>query len=341
VQAANARALSGGGSPATVLVTATGGTAPFKFSESTLELQPGVALTSDAPTSAAGPPASLPYVLEVSGAPGVKLHEGATLSGLQLQPAADGTVTDAIVTACASGTAQAAVVRDARVLGTNPSGGPRFETGVHQTGGCALTVERTLLEGNGKGVLVEASAATTVRIDACEVRGSRDVGIYFAEVPPAVDAHVTRTNVHQNCAAIDAFVPGGTRRGGGILFTTQLPTLEFRGNRVADNQGDQVLVASTGEFPAFTLTGDGTADLGSCPAPQDANHFTCRDASGSFVAVYSSGASVQALGNFWRNVPPILGQDYSGPVKPRDPIESGGQFCGQDTACEGTPASCP
>jgi hypothetical protein len=344
VELANAKSAVGG--TATVMVSSTGETPP-PLKEVTIELMPGVTLTSDAPTNPTGPPADLPYVLEVSGtppgstdsAPGVTLHEGATFSGLKLQPAAEANVTDAIVTECASGATDPAVVRDAMVLGTNGEGGARFVNGVHQTGACPIDVERTLLEGNGKGAFVEANAATTVRIDACEVRGSRDVGVLFRQVPSTVDVHFTNTTVHGNCATIPLAAPGGSRRGGGVSFDTMLPTVkEFWGNKIKDNQGDQVLVASTLTSPTLDLTGDGAASDSLCPNPERANHFACRDASGGHVAVYSSGAVVSALGNFWSNVPPVPNLDFVSPV---DPIGNGGQVCGQDTACAGTPTSCP
>jgi hypothetical protein len=292
-------------------------------------------------------------VLDLTGT--LTLHEGAALSGFEVRPGANfPAVGDGIVTACAAGATAPAVVQDARVVGTNA--GARFTNSVHQAGACPLTVVRTLVQGGGKGIFVEASSTAVVRVDAGEVLGARDVGIYFSQVPSTVQVHVTNTAVHANCATIDTLVDGGTRRGGGILFTTVLPTLEFKGNKVSDNQGDQILVAATTTTAGFTLTGDSAAIGGVCPTPRDANHLTCRDATADTSAsphmiVYSSGASVPALGNFWSNVPPVPNVDFGpavtnppppvSPVSPRVPLDSGTQICGRDVSCAGTPASCP
>lgn len=351
IDAANARVQAAAGASATIVVSATVGTAPFTLSEGAFDLQPAVTLTSDAPASPVGPPASLPYVLELAGT--LTVHEGATLSGLELRPAAGFPAGgDGIVTSCAPGATAPAVVQDARVVGTDA--GALFASGVHQTGACPLTVARTSVAGGGKGIFVEGSSTAVVRIDASEVRGAKDVGVHFSQVPSTVQVHVTNTLVHGNCATIDAVVNGGIRRAGGVLFTTVLPTLEFRGNRVSDNQGDQLLVAATATTPAFSLTGDSTATGGRCPVQQDANHFTCRDTSADgtaspHVVVFSSGATVPALGNFWPNVPPVPNVDFGpvsspptvSPVSPRVPLDSGLQMCGQDTVCAGTPATCP
>jgi hypothetical protein len=309
---------------------------PLILSEAGFDLLPGVTLTSNATASPTGPPASLPYAVELTGT--LTLHEGATLSGLEVRPGANfPAVGDGIVTACAAGATAPAVVQDARVVGTNA--GARFTNSVHQAGACPLTVARTLVEGGGKGIFVEATSTAVMRIDAGEVCGARDVGLYFFQVPSTVQVHVTNTTVHGNCATMDTPVLGGTRRAGGVVFEGALPSTDFRGNKVLDNQGDQVLVASTGAAPGFTLTGDSTASGNVCPAPQDANHFTCRDTTGAHVVVFSSGAAVSALGNFWFNVPPNLGEDYSANV---DPKGTGAQLCGiTDRACAGTPTSCP
>jgi hypothetical protein len=368
LQAANARAGSAAGGTATVAVSAPEEARPLTLtSTETVDLMPGVTLTSDAEVNPDGPPGDLPYVLEVSATPGVRLHEGATFSRFELRPAQDASVTDAIVTSCAAPSADdPARVEDAVVLGMPGTDGVvRFGNGVHQMDGCPISVERTLLERNSVGV---SSSRGTLRIDRCKIDGGQtgilldrtnlsgtpqnlqalisdswiggaaDTGVRIVQLDGANSVTFTGNTITGNCAVQEFALLGRQRRGGGVLVVGRPTIPSFTGNIVAGNGWDQVLV-TTGE-------GEGSLNLsgGSCPLPSQglgpANQF-CPDSPRAAVGVFSGGAAVDARFNAWSSDgTPEQGRDFDG--RNVDAGVSTNEYCQNLVPCASYPApSCP
>ncbi len=360
VTAANARAQGGAGATATVLVSATGGTPPFVFAEAVSDLRPGVTLTSDAPTQPGAPPASFPYVLELPGPGPLTLHEGATLSGFEVRPGVD--LADGIATACAGGATAAAVVQDAKVLGTN--GSVHFTNGVHQKGECPLTVARAALVKNGSGVrsaggtlvvekckvtggqtgilldLTGSSAVLVATMSDNEISGAAETGIQLVQVAPTSTVTFTGNTILGNCATQQYTVLGQPRQAGGILVLGTAPALTFTGNTLSGNGWDQVLV-NVGSGSLDLRGGSSLADCGSASANQFCPDMTADPLTVRGVGVSSTpGVDVDARFNAWSSdAAPAQNTDFVGGNVTTG--TSTGKYCPNLRPCPSVLATCP
>jgi hypothetical protein len=144
----------------------------------------------------------------------------------------------------------------------------RNSSGASRMSGAANSAFRVIAAGNG----------STVEIVGNEIRG--------------------------NSATQGYNVASGMRRGGGLVLTAPFPgSVTFRGNVVAGNAWDQVLVAASG----------GTLDLGGgsgCGA--GSNAFACYDTANGGVGLYSNGSSVNAAWNRWTAQPAVPSVDVAG-----------------------------
>ena len=346
--AANQRVQAAGGATATVRAVGWTGGGALTFPEDLPDVRTGVTLTvSDLPQLGAQPPV-VPYVIESARA--VVVHDGATLSGFELRPGADGLV--AIAIACGAGATEPASVQDVLVQGVQ--GPNHVAVGIQQAAGCPFAVRRSTFEG--VAVAVKATAGV-VTVDGCRLAGSSgtaqtgkngvvldgrdgpvsatirgttvtgmsDTALVVNQLGAAASLAVLDSTLTGNCAATSYLVPGGTRRAGGVAFVGELPATELHGNAVYANGYDQVLVANSAG--TLRLVGDATAASGSCPAPTQGNQIACLDAGHAGYGVFSGGAAVPATGNFWGNIPPSRSsRDYNDPV---DPVGGDGlQACG-------------
>ena len=250
-----------------------------------LDVAAGVSVTTDDP----GAVPSL-YALAAPAATTtfLTLHAGSTLSHLEIQNA--GATGDAIDVACPNPTDTAAVTIDAvQVTGSSGGSSPSvFKAGVHRGGYCALVVNASGIVGVGdSGVFVEAAAGALT---------------------------LTGNVIAGNGAVTTYFLGNKDHRGGGVVFTSPLPsTVVFTGNRVYGNAWDQILVASGSTTATLNLKGGAASgDCGTTANVICRNPGTPPAGVLPFVGVFSNGAPVQVDWNRWTQQPGVVGIDVGG-----------------------------
>jgi len=319
---------------------------PMVFSEANGEVFPirvpaGVALAAAeaTPGNYVIQPAS-PVPSSGGASPVVALEDGGSFAGFVVRPGQAASASDAVLLACSEGGGATARVTAVILEGT-PSGAsvPSVDDGVHLAGACSAELSGVDAAGFARaGVRAEPTGSASVAVLDGSIRGCGDTGLVVAASALA-SVRVSRQEITGNRGQ----TPRGTagRTVGGALFLGAKPaTLEFTGNRVFGNRGDQVMV-----FSSFGTSSDPwhLAGGSACSNPPAApnNVIACYDpttngagaGSGPGVGLIQvSSGSVDARFNSWTDYPPVGDVDYvpaTGGVI--DAIGGGNDFCAAAT----------
>ncbi|MHB1846221.1 MAG: right-handed parallel beta-helix repeat-containing protein, partial [Deltaproteobacteria bacterium] len=183
----------------------------------------------------------------------------------------------------------ASLIVDGGTISDNGSQGTY--AGLSLLGGISTIQNVSVTGSTGPGVFISGPAT----LSGCAVTGNQGVGV-LVDADGGVVSSLTLESLDVHGNGIGG--SGGAQQGG-IFFASPVSVLDFTGNRIHDNQGDQLTLAAGASW--------GLGSAGDCAAP---NAVYCPAAGKVGLRIGAPVTNVVAQGFSWSNDPPVSSIDY-------------------------------